>query len=206
MVRLMVGLAVAMLGAAPVWAGELDGDFVGPRARRRKFRKRPSPRLCHRSLNKWMRRPPWRRAASSMRIPPRKPIEEAVGAAVVGVEAGAVGAAVGAVGGAAGVAAGTAAGMAIAAGAGVEVGVAGAGVGPITPAPGDGVGAGLIMPACGGLMSAITVMGLLTTIRIPIVGSPDLQLLNRRPQRQQRKDDRSRPFSLLSLWSPVFPF
>src|SRR5439155_8485597 len=129
-------------------------------------------RLCDRSLNKWMRRPPWRRAASSMRIPPRKPIEEAVGAAVVGVEAGAVG-------GAAGVAVGAAAGMAIAARAGVEVGVAGAGVGPITPAPGDGVGAGLIMPACGGLMSAITVMGLLTTIRIPIVGSPDLQLLNR---------------------------
>src|SRR5438874_6092372 len=29
MVRLMAGLVVALLGAAPVWAGELDGDFVG---------------------------------------------------------------------------------------------------------------------------------------------------------------------------------
>jgi hypothetical protein len=33
MVRLMAGLAVALLGAAPVWAGELDGDFAGAQSK-----------------------------------------------------------------------------------------------------------------------------------------------------------------------------
>src|SRR6266852_3046238 len=50
MVRLMAGLAVALLGTAPVWAGELDGDFVGAPAKAHKVQEKaiaaPLPSLA----------------------------------------------------------------------------------------------------------------------------------------------------------------
>jgi hypothetical protein len=44
-IRLIAGLVVALLGAVPVWAGELDGDFAGPKGQSLKAGEkiRPAP-------------------------------------------------------------------------------------------------------------------------------------------------------------------